>query len=246
MPFDPALAKVTVRLSQLAYRSSEQAALDAARLGLTNFHWFTNRSTQAFAATDADHLYAAFRGTEANPIDWTQNARFNPMVGEFGGRIHTGFRSGIDEVWEDVLTVAAATGKPVVLTGHSLGGALAVLAAARIQEAGHRVGAVYTFGQPRVGHGDFSFGYSSRLSDVTYRLINHIDLVTRIPLLLQGYRHSGQRVYFDASGAAHIGAGGLRIAMEDLKYRLTHFGRIQAAGLTPHGIAEYARLVEAL
>lgn len=246
MPFDIALAKLTVKLSRDAYRSRERAQGDTAARGLADFEWFTGRSTQAFSVTDAEHLYVAFRGTEANPIDWTQNARFNPMVGELGGRVHSGFNRGVGEVWADLLAVITATGKPVVFTGHSLGGALATLAAARLNEAGHPVAAVYTFGQPRVGVGDFAFEYGGRLADVTYRIINHIDLVTRVPLLLQRYRHIGQRVYFDADGKAVIGAGALRIAMDDVRYRLAHWGRIQAVGLAPHEMANYVNLLDAV
>ena len=90
----------------------------------------------------------------------------------------------------------------VVFTGHSLGGALAAF---RADRAGHPVAAIYTYGQPRVGHRDFSRAYSERLEDRTYRAINHVDLVTRVPLLLQGYRHVGSRIYFDRGGTAHLG-----------------------------------------
>ncbi len=246
MPFDKGLAQLTVKLSRHAYRSKQRAEGETAALDLTGFHWFTNESTQAFSATDADHLYVAFRGTEAHPIDWIKNAQFKPVVGELGGEVHSGFHSGVDEVWEDVLAVVEDTGKPVVLTGHSLGGALATLVAARVHEAGNAVAGVYTYGQPRVGHGDFRSPYESRLGDVTYRFINHIDLVTRVPLLLQGYRHIGKRIYFDGAGAAHVGASAWRIALDDVKYRLAQFGRIQAAGLSPHEMSAYVNLVERL
>lgn len=247
MPFDTGLAHLTVKLSRYAYRNKQQAEGDTTALGLARFHWFTKKSTQAFTATNADHLYVAFRGTEAtNPIDWIKNAEFKPLVGELGGKVHSGFNSGVEEVWGELLAVIAAAGKPVILTGHSLGGALATLAAARVHEAGHPVAGVYTYGQPRVGHGDFRSAFESRLGDVTYRHINHIDLVTRVPLLLQRYRHIGQRVYFDGAGAAHIGASPWKIALDDVKYRLAHFGRIQAAGLSPHEMSAYVNLVETL
>ena len=247
MPFETELARLTVKLSRIAYRSRGQAEQDSAALGLVAFHWFTDESTQAFTAIDTDHIYAAFRGTEAKPIDWIKNSKFEPMVGELGGKVHSGFHSGVDEVWGNLLAVVDATAKPVVVTGHSLGGALATLAAARFQEAGHPVAAVYTYGQPRVGHSDFRSPYESRLGEVTHRSINHIDLVTRVPLLLQKYRHIGQRIYFDAAGAVHVGASPWKIAMEDIKYRLAHFGRIQeAAGLSPHEMDAYVDLVEGL
>lgn len=46
-----------------------------------------------------------------------------------------------------------------MVTGHSLGGALAILAAADIKSVGHKVDEVYTFGQPRVGNVAFSKWY---------------------------------------------------------------------------------------
>ncbi len=248
MPFDTELARLTVNLSRIAYRSRGQAEQDSAALGLGDFHWLTDdESTEAFTATDADHIYAAFRGTQAKPIDWIKNSKFEPMVGELGGKVHSGFHSGVGEVWDDLLAVITAAAKPVVATGHSLGGALATLAAARLHEAGHPAAAVYTYGQPRVGLSDFRDPYESRLGHVTYRAINHIDIVTRVPLLLQKYRHVGQRIYFDAGGSVHIGASPWRIAMEDIKYRLAHLGRIkEAAGLTPHEMDVYVDLVEGI
>ena len=48
------------------------------------------------------------------------------------------------------------------LTGHSLGGALAVLAGAVLQfETNRSVTGVYTYGQPRVGDPDFSAAFDS-------------------------------------------------------------------------------------
>ena len=39
---------------------------------------------------------------------------------------------------------------------------------------------------------------------------------------------------------------GVDAALEDVKFRLAHFGKIRAAGFEPHSISEYARLVESL
>ena len=174
MSFEVGIARLTVELARSAYRSAERAESDAAALGLTDFAWYTADSTQAFSASDADCGYLAFRGTEANPVDWTQNARFKPIVGELGGKVHSGFRSGVDEVWDGVLADVATLGKLMVLTGHSLGGALATLAASRLHEAGHPIAAVYTYGQPRTGLTDFRSAFEARLDDVTYRFTNHI------------------------------------------------------------------------
>ena len=119
MPFDTTLARLTVQLSAAAYHDRLRAQDAVAALGLTDFRWFSAASTQAFSAAGTEHLHVAFRGSEANPIDWSRNARFRPIAGEFG-RIHSGFDGGVEEVWREVLPVIEQTGKPVVFTGHSL------------------------------------------------------------------------------------------------------------------------------
>lgn len=244
MTLDTDLARLTVRLSRIAYRGEDRARGDTAALGLGEFRFFSSPPNEALSVADGGTLYLAFRGTEKKVIDWVQNARFNPVRGELGGLVHAGFHSGLDDLWEDLLAVVDAAGRPVVTTGHSLGGALATLAAARLHEGGREVAAVYTYGQPRVGLSDFSGAYRSRLGDVSFRFINHIDLVTRVPLLIQRYRHIGKRVYFDESGDPHVGASAWHIARDDLVFRLRHFGRLKAAGLAPHERKAYVDLVE--
>jgi len=247
MALDTDRARQLVRLSQSAYRSEQRAGDDAAALGLGEFRFYSGQSTQAFTATDADHVHLAFRGTEAtNPVDWAKDAQFRPTTGEFGAKVHSGFRSALDEVWSDISPVITAANKPAFVTGHSLGAALAALAGARLSEAGLAVAGVYTFGQPRTGLKDFRTAYDAKLGDVTLRFVNHIDLVTRVPLLIQGYRHVGARMYFDGSGNFHPNASAWEVAKEDLAFRLTHFGRIKAAGLTPHEISAYVRLVDTI
>lgn len=247
MAFDETLAKLTVKLSRSVYRSAERARTDTAALGLGEFRFFAHEPNEAMTVTDAGHLYLAFRGTEARVRDWVQNSEFGPIPGELGGKVHSGFHNGLSDLWSEIAPVVEASGKPVVLTGHSLGGALAVLAAARLAESGRTVTAVHTYGQPRVGHADFTNPYGERLGAVTYRVINHVDVVTRIPLLIQRYRHVGTRIYFDGGGKMNVDAGAWRIALDDAKFRLTHFGRItEAAGLPLHNMSAYVNLVEAL
>jgi triacylglycerol lipase len=187
----------------------------------------------------------AFRGTEANPVDWITDARFNPVAGAFGAPVHSGFKVALDEVWDDV---AGLAGRPLSLffTGHSLGAALATLGAARWAESGGNVAGVFTFGQPRTGQTAFVSAYNAKLADVTYRFVNHIDLVTRVPLWVQRYRHVGRRMYWDGSGRFHGDASWWQVAKDDIAYRFAHFGRIQSIGLEPHFVPAYSKLVDEL
>jgi len=246
MRFDHNMARLTLELSAIAYRDEGPARGDVLGLGLTDFAFFDGTSTQAVYGRDQDHQFLAFRGTEANPLDWVKDAQFAPRPGVFGTDVHYGFKTALDEVWDPVTASLSTSGLPLVATGHSLGAALAALAAARFSEAGGQVAAVYNYGQPRVGHSPFRSAYDERLLDVTFRVVNHIDLVTRVPLLVQGYRHVGRRMYFDEHGRLHEDASALKIATDDVSFRLRHWGRIKAAGLDPHMMNPYRERFAAL
>ncbi len=84
------------------------------------------------------------------------------------------------------------------LTGHSMGGALAVLTAALVHAdpalaALQRVlRGVYTFGQPMVGEADFTHGAEKKFGDRLFRHVYENDIVPRLPSILNGrYRHFG-------------------------------------------------------
>lgn len=252
MPFEPAVAKFMVELARLAYSPREEAEAGTAALGLREFSFFDQGGTQAFVCGDDTRLILAFRGSQAltgpdaDPIDWIRNAGFGPTQGELGASVHSGFHDALEEVWDGIGPIVQASTQGVWLTGHSLGAALATLAAARTLSAGGQVAGLYTFGQPRTGRSGFRDAFDGALRNVTYRVINHIDLVTRIPLLSQGYRHVGRRMYFDERGRFHEDASGWRIALDDLRYRFAHFGSIKAVGAEPHLMAPYQARVDGL
>lgn len=247
MAFDPALALMTVNLSRIAYRAPDQAEQNVTDLGLTNFRHFSGASTQAFVAQDGARRYLAFRGTEArNHVDWMRDAEFRPTTGVFGTMVHSGFRRALDEVWTEILPHVTGNDRGLVITGHSLGGGLAVLAAGRLVSSDNDVDHVYTYGSPRAGLKDFAAAYTASLGINTYRVINYIDIVTRVPLLIQNYRHVGRRMYFDGGGRFHLDAGAWHIAKDDVFARLRHFGKISSAGLSPHDIPRYVERIETI
>ena len=74
--------------------------------------------------------------------------------------------------------------KQLAIVGHSLGGALAVVARADLAKE-YPVVATYTYGQPAVGNKDFADHLAGGVNSI-YRLINDRDLVARVP---PGYVH---------------------------------------------------------
>ena len=132
----------------------------------------------------------AFRGT-SDFDDWRLDlsARRVPLPGSPGLRVHEGFLSAFESDRAAVtaaLRSARRDGVPVYITGHSLGGALAQLAAATFD--GDELAACYTFGSPRVG----TLAFDELVKTPHYRVVNAWDIVPGVPApFLRGYRHSG-------------------------------------------------------
>uniref|UniRef100_A0A914N8Z5 Fungal lipase-like domain-containing protein n=1 Tax=Meloidogyne incognita TaxID=6306 RepID=A0A914N8Z5_MELIC len=89
----------------------------------------------------------------------------------------------------------------IQITGHSLGGALASLAAAKIVHSKaipqERIKLV-TFGQPRTGDSGFASGMASSLSFYNYRVTRARDLVVHVPpRVFQDYAHYRTEIFYD-------------------------------------------------
>lgn len=164
-------------------------------------------------------LLLAFRGTEGSkPSDIITDASFKPEVFRAAkavsepaqtplaaaGKVHSGFQAALDVVWPQ-LVPHLTRAEEVVITGHSLGGALAVLAAARLCHAGPRLVALTTFGCPRAGDSQFVSWLESRLpAHAALRVVNDLDIVTRVPFRTLGYAHLNQVLFFGPDGTGHF------------------------------------------
>lgn len=153
--------------------------------------------TQAFVAADDQTIVVAFRGTE-NLADWLTNLSLL-KTNRFYGNVHSGFCKAFElvqmQIRAHVLTLAHEQ-KQIVLTGHSLGGALATIATAQWAED-FPGSLAYTFGQPRVGKSDFGTFASEEFGNRFFRIVNEDDIVTRVP---PNFRHVGKLLHFDDNG----------------------------------------------
>lgn len=147
-------------------------------------------------------LVVVFRGTRLQPhalLDVVEvvlinqddlwiDSQFLPGVCRAGGRVHRGFLTAYAEVSArlDAIVRTKRPGQTLWLTGHSLGGALATLAAAHLD--GVPIQGIYTYGCPRVGDAAFA-GVLPRQS--YYRFVHREDWVPTVPPEFLGYAHGG-------------------------------------------------------
>lgn len=188
--------RTLARLAKAAYDDQEVAAWATSQNFLVTGLPANAFDTQGVIATQPDAVILAFRGTEPAQLkDWAVDAQA-VRLGAAGltGTVHIGFVRALDAVWagiESTVRNQVAAGKKLWITGHSLGGALAVLAACRLSDL--KPG-VYTFGQPRVGDEAFADTYDSRIGSRYFRFINDKDIVARVPPFTAGYRHFGREM----------------------------------------------------
>jgi len=92
--------------------------------------------------------------------------------------------------------------EPIVFTGHSLGGALATLAAldnVTLLEPMHSITACFTFGSPRVGSYSFASLFDEKVPD-TMRMVFERDFVTDQPKFFCAFKHVGREILIDEQG----------------------------------------------
>lgn len=206
-------------------------------------------NAQALVTFNADgDLIVAFKGSSA-PRDFMQDAKFmmRPLgqgVAGLAARIHAGFLEDftaiVDATVQAVKSGLAMHGLArVLVTGHSLGGALAILGALELHRQNLPVSAVYTFGQPRVGDGGFRTHYDMALRPVTYRVVNQNDIVPRTPGWLMGYRHCGQEMFLPVGGGGWLNPALPRKLLSDAMGLIVAYHDREEVLITDHYLKSY-------
>jgi len=199
----------------------------------------------------------AFRGS-ADARAWLTDMRVCLAQTEYG-KLHCGFYASTRTILGQLLALdQRSQPEPVIVTGHSKGGAEALICARILAAAGKPVQAVVTFGGPRVGDARWRKSYDDQsanlsgalgqptLGDITYRWVHEEDIVPRLPVWMMGYRHVGHEAFMSSFGGVEIDPPLQRMAWSDLwgtfwGYRA---GRIEQA--LDHPIARYQEHLEPL
>lgn len=195
-------AQALAKASELAYLPGDQGKAQFAEdLGL-DARLISVGNTQAYVALNENHIVVAFRGTESPASfeglkDWLLSDAVNLLIlptgrlgtdfaaAGVGARFHQGFINALDDIWLPLFTTVQEemerADRPLWITGHSLGGALAVLSAWLFQRKFVNVHQVYTFGGPMIGNVEASKAFDRELAGKVYRYVNGPDPVPKLP-----------------------------------------------------------------
>ena len=233
MAFDPAFARdVALPLAQAAYTVmggntatlpagySQTSLIQADAVALTamiNPHpavaaMTTNTNVFGLMGHNPSSrtAFVSFRGT-SDLAEWVADIDaipddYRPVSGF--GQVHSGFQDVYQLVRHNIavnLATATAGCDQILITGHSLGAALAVLAAPDIAQnmpPNTIEPRLITFAGPRVGVSDFAEKFNAAIESC-YRVVNFLDIVPLLPP--SPYVHVGAQISVDSGGQVQLG-----------------------------------------
>ncbi|MCX5958868.1 MAG: lipase family protein [Cyanobacteria bacterium] len=186
MSFNQSDALLMAKMSRTMYRTD-----NTFNNYFTDGRFIQNEWTRCVVGfvEEIDNLVIAFRGS-STLNEWISNCDSSPSF----ELAHSGFISTTDAIWvafKDFIgrLVKQYRGKQIIFTGHSRGGALAVLMAIYAENADLPVDKIYTFGSPRVISEFTSVQYNLK----HFRVENKQDPVSVLPWCFQ-YKHTGKLV----------------------------------------------------
>ena len=247
------------QLSELAYRKGSEGDTDWERElddrlpdGYKLLEVYDHGGTQGYLAFKDGTQYLVFRGTDTdNLTDITHDlyAEFD-SVDSKARQAHAGFllawRAIRDEVMDSVDKAIS-----LVICGHSLGGAVATLAAYDMRGS-HFIEGVVTFGAPKVGNKLFSKHYNNALGEITVRVVRGADKVPRVySQWWLGMTHAGNNVYYidhlnnGTMNPTRLAITWCRAGLLLLSFLNLLRGRWSdvGVGIKHHSMREYRRLV---
>lgn len=157
-------------------------------------------------------IYVAYRGSESIE-DWANNldAWKVDYPSCSGCEVHEGFydaeQSAIGGVKTEVQNLKNKyPSYKVIVTGHSLGAAMALLTALDLQKSGIVQSGdlrLFDFGCPRVGNNNFAEWASTYLNDRN-RVTHHKDMVLHLPTYNMGFEHISGEYYYEKDSASDL------------------------------------------
>lgn len=191
------VAELLASVSEKAYLTPVEAKTSYRTLGFDEPESFEHGSMFGYVLTFNDAAIIVFRGTD-DRADWFVNLDTIPAQTRHG-EVHKGFFDSYQPLKRQIITLLR-NNKPkhLWITGHSLGGALAVVCAYDLVEnEKQKLDGIITFGQPMVAHKQLAEYLGEALFGRYAHYVNDNDIVPRVA---PGYAHCGSLVWFTEGG----------------------------------------------
>ena len=245
--------------------------------GFDEYYFFDSRSIdedgQGLILADSEKIIVAFRGTETSQIQDVITDLKLSQITRLGGKVHRGFFAAFYSLWNSELRVwegeqelikkpgmkftleklLGLKKRPIFVTGHSLGGAMAILGATACYQdldVDQPMVSLYTYGQPRVGDEAFNQTLTQSVKAI-FRVVNNNDVVARIPvdivrrMSLLDYKHAGKLIYLDTAEKVHLeDLGWWEKSKDRLWGRLEDLGKLGTDGLNDHNLDDYISILK--
>jgi len=180
-------------IARLAYKDlDKEVRKEWKALGFTSVKFFDIEGAQAYVVGNKDRITVAFRGTE--PTEKSD------VFADLEATHERGFHEGFFEEYEklelkvhgEVAKLMGRKKRPVYVTGHSLGAAIASIFCFHYPEAE----ALYTYGCPR----NAAWSKAKELKVPHFRCVNNNDIVPKVPPVFLGFKHHGELHYINFYG----------------------------------------------
>ncbi|MDZ4821214.1 MAG: hypothetical protein SGJ20_19815 [Planctomycetota bacterium] len=205
------VAKLMLDLCEIAYADPVDARARIEEMGMES-ESINAGSMQGYVIDAGNDSIIILRGTERDEYDIIQDLRFLKVKSEQGS-MHGGFVDGYRPMHSQVSKLLARYDtKRVWITGHSLGGGLAIVCAHQLLVDGtYPIAGVMTFGQPRVVQEDMKAFLEPRLDAKYVFFVNDMDPVTRV---VDPYVHFGHMVRWTDSDIERSKGKPLRLLLQ--------------------------------
>ncbi len=244
-------------LSRLVYVLFEKTPAEETRFkNLLSTHsydlikFFDVGSTQAMTVRhkQSQEYVVVFRGSQITWNDIKTDLTILPTPWPHGGYVHKGFSDEFHSIWDAIKGACGDKLNTAFFTGHSLGAAIATLAANEIKyrlPLGQGKPKLITFGSPAIGDTGF---VASSTGFLIERHVNCCDLVPRLPPEIIGFEHVGNKIYYDSCGLQNTDTS-LQQFQDRMTARINFvasyaltLGAVKLRDLADHAPINYVRL----
>ena len=206
--YDNMLTQVSVNISQSAYCLSTVDSWSCATCSNQNIFetkLIDNNVLIIFGYnTFYNSLFIGFRGS-SNIQNWIDNIQIKQIkpYSDKNIAVEKGTYNLYSSIHSDIYSILDKMVKKyntndILITGHSLGGALATISAFEMMylNTPYNVKYLITFGSPRVGN-DYFFEYFNYFNIYSKRITHYFDIVPHLPEMFFGYKHISNEIWFD-------------------------------------------------